>query len=78
MEFYGNKLSVKGNDDDDVTHEDNTPTISDYPEPDPIIIMSLDCRNHPDLNIPMVKEYEVCDTVNIDDGGGESDENRMG
>ena len=67
VEFYGSKLQIEG--DKGENSSDNSSTDAEpEPNPDPILAMLLDCRNYPDLNFPAVKEYEVCDALNIDHG----------
>ena len=67
IEFYGNKLQIEG-DEVENTNDDATTVTESEPIPDPILAMSLDCRNHPDLNFPEVMEFEVCDALNIEHG----------
>lgn len=66
LEFYNKKLIIEDEDagDETATRSQNT----EEEEDDEILYILLDCRSHPDLNFPTVKEFEVCDALNIDFG----------
>jgi hypothetical protein len=65
VEFYNQPILIQDGDaSDDTQDAPQQQDVEDVEEP--ILFMMLDCRSHPDLNFPTVKEYEVCDALNIE------------
>ena len=68
VEFASQQLQIVPAEEANARHQQNqqqnTSTIDENEEE--IIHFMLDCRNHPDLNFPIVSEAEVCDALMID------------
>ena len=66
VEYYGMKLIIQ--EDGKETEASSMDTRADESTDDAgdILCVRLDCRNHPELNFPPVKEFEVCDALNLE------------
>ena len=64
IEFYGKELKIVAEDEsDDETTQSTSQANATTHEEEEILYMQLDCRSHPDLNYPPVREMEVCDAL---------------
>lgn len=66
IDFYGQKLRIVSEDEPEDPRRQNLQAATPTNDDGEILYMLLDCRNHPDLNFPPVREIEVCDALMLD------------
>ena len=68
VDFYGKNLNITEADEQQPTQQQQEQQQQQQQQQqqdtdNEILYMLLDCRSHPDLNYPPVREYEVCDAL---------------